>query len=315
MAIRRLLRISFFLSLSGEFFLPFSTSAAISNDILKGHLGSIKGMDTAIISEDIQKNPLFEEESHKPARRIRLDRLSIKELNDLLIKTPDNKALLKYLGLAYGKAGNNQKAKEIYRKIIKLYPHSWKVHRKLGDTYYYLRQYKKAIEAYQNTLKYQPDDISTHSNMGTAFFRISDIGNAIKHFNKVLEGDPDHLITLNNLGLLYLRSGEAEKSIPFLEKANRIDPTHLLRKVQLGKAYENAGKFIEAERYYFKILRENDKYVAGYNSLAEFYLYRLDQPESAIEYFKKSLEIAPDQPRSWEIKNILQKLELEMETD
>ncbi len=311
MAIRRLLRISFILSLSGEFFFLSSSSAAISKDILKGHLGSIKRMDTAIISEDIQKTPLFDEERHKPARRIRLDRLSIIELKNLLKRNPSNKTVLKYLGLAYGKAGNNQKAKEVYQKIIKLYPASWKVHRKLGDTYYYLRQYKKAIAAYQNTLKYQPDDISTHSNMGTAFFRINDVLNAIKHFKKVLEGNPDHIITLNNLGLLYLRSGEAEKSIPILERANRIDPTHLLRKIQLGMAYENAGKFIEAERHYFKILRENDKHVAGYNSLAEFYLYRLDQPESAIEYFKKSLSIAPDQPRSWEIKNILKKLENE----
>jgi tetratricopeptide (TPR) repeat protein len=291
-----------------------SSFGVISQEILyRGErLDFFKMMDSGIVQEDLQKAPLFEEE--RPSRlikRIRLDNLSIEELRERLKKNRDNITLLKYLGMAYSKVGRNREAKEIFEKILLLAPMEWKVLRKLGDTYYNLRQYQKAIKTYQKTLKFQPDDISTHSNLGTAFFIINNTQNAIKHFKKVLKNDPKHLITLNNLGLLYLRTGRAKESIPLLEKANQINPSHLYRQIQLGKAYEGVGEYIKAERLYFKILKKNPKFAEVYNSLAEFYLNRLNQPENSKIYFKKSLSIAPRQPRSWEIRNILKKLEKE----
>lgn len=294
------------------FFLP-PTFGAISQDYEGEYRDSIEKLSLEIIHEDIQQPPSLDDEDPQPFTRIRLDNQSVEQLKSHLKRNPNNITLLKYLGMAYSKAGKNLKAKETFEAILKLDPNEWKVQRKLGDTFYYLQQYIQAIQAYQKTLKLQPEDISTHSNLGTAFFSINDIENAIIHFKKVLENAPDHLITLNNLGLLYLQTGKAEKSIPLLERATDIDPDHLERHLQLGKAYEEVGDYIKAERLYFEIIKKDSNFVNGYNSLARFYLYRLNQPENSIKYYKKSLSIDPNQPRNLEIQGILKKLESQTE--
>lgn len=306
----RLFQISFLIFLLQELFPLSSAFGVISQDIYNWERrDSFEELNPEIIHEDIQKLPLLEDDRPQPFKRIRLDVLSIEQLKSHLKKNPNNITLLKYLGMAYSKAGKNLKAKETYETILKLDPNQWKVQRKLGDTYYYLQQYIRAIQAYQKTLKLQPEDISTHSNLGTTFFRLNDIENAIIHFKKALKNAPDHLITLNNLGLLYLRIGKAEESIPLLKRANELDPAHLLRYLQLGKAYEEVGDYIKAERLYFKIIKKDSDFVDAYNSLAEFYLHRLNQTENSIKYYKKSLSIAPNQTQHLEIQSILKELE------
>jgi len=298
-----------------ELFLLPSAYGIISQKILYqgDRQGVIRELNPEIIHKDILKKQVFEDKRPEPFERIRLDSLSIEQLRFHLKKNPHNITLLKYLGMAYSKAGKNLKAKETFERILELDPNEWKVQRKLGDTYYYLQQFIKAIQAYQKTLKLQPEDISTHSNLGTTFFRINDVENATKHFKKVLENNPDHLITLNNLGLLYLRTGKAEESIPLLERANEIDPAYLQRYLQLGEAYEEVGDYIKAEHLYFEVIKKDSNYVDAYNSLAGFYLRRLNQPENSIKYYKKSLSIAPNQPRHVEIRTILEKLERQVD--
>jgi len=61
----------------------------------------------------------------------------------------------------------------------------------------------------------------------------------------------------------------------------------------LGVAYKNIFEFRKAQKAYERAIELNDKFENGYYNLANLCLF-LNEPQNAIGYFKKCIELSPD---------------------
>lgn len=104
-----------------------------------------------------------------------------------------------------------------------------------------------------------------------------------------------------NLGSLYIRQGKMDLAVKELRKAVQLDPANIDARFRLGFAIFRLNRIDEAERELDALLRANPDYIDALNLMGDISLHRGNK-EKALEYWQRSIEINPDQPR---VKNII----------
>lgn len=95
------------------------------------------------------------------------------------------------------------------------------------------------------------------------------------------------------LGLNYEKKGLIEEAIKHYEEASKSDARGFLF---IGNLYLNQGKYDNAEDYYKKAIRKNDKLADAYNNLAWIYCIKNKNLDEAEDMIKKALEIEKNNP-------------------
>lgn len=90
------------------------------------------------------------------------------------------------------KAGNYEKAAEIYKETIPLVPELWahEPYERLGRVYYSLARYQEAVEAYKKAISLYPDGLSLHYALGKAYIAIENRGAALEEYKIIKTRDP-----------------------------------------------------------------------------------------------------------------------------
>lgn len=100
------------------------------------------------------------------------------------------------------------------------------------------------------------------------------------------------------LGLNYEKKELIEEAIKHYREASKYDARGFLF---LGNLYLKQGKYDNAEDYYKKAIRKNDKLSDAYNNLAWIYYIKNKNLDEAEEMAKKALEIEKDNPNKIKI--------------
>lgn len=163
------------------------------------------------------------------ARKAQLDNDhegAIKELKELISKTPHEKDIWNWIGVLY-KSVDKSKAIESFNKVIEI------------DSTYKL--------AY-NELAYLYD------NLG-------DLDKSIWAINKYIELAPDEANPYDTRGQLYALNGRLDKAVASYEKALQIDPDFVSSEQKLGNIYMFNGQYEKAEEHYREWASHPDKHV------------------------------------------------------
>lgn len=207
---------------------------------------------------------------------------------------PRNPAKLEYLGLAWEKSGDYEKAGSYYREAIeKADDNKGKYYNRLGFFLTERGNYEESVEMLKKAIELKPSSIY-YENLGYAFEQSGKTAQAEASYMKAVEvADYDKDIYENRLGIFYYNQGKYGKSVTHYEQAAELNPKPVYFE-NLGLSYENMHQPQKAEENYRKALEsedgDNDK---QYNRLA-FFLSGQGKYSEAIELLTRAIKLRPD---------------------
>lgn len=169
-------------------------------------------------------------------------------------------------------AGNLDKAAEWISQAVKFddqNPGAWRGMFRISMT---LDEYEKAIHAMHEYLKLTPDDFKAWSTLGSVLKNLGRFDEAQSAHLKATTIQPDEFGCWYNLGVCYEASVQLEKAKAAYERAVSCDPQ------QAADAYYNLGNV----------------------------LFNMHDLPGAVEAAKKSIEINPHDPDTWDNLALMQ---------
>lgn len=110
----------------------------------------------------------------------------IKNLEEQVKQTPDDKVLLNSLAYYYTQAGKVDKASETYQKVVKLDPKNISAHQNLALLYYSQGQLEASEQALKSALDVEPANAEVNYQYAKLLAEKQDYQTAISHMEKFL---------------------------------------------------------------------------------------------------------------------------------
>lgn len=133
-------------------------------------------------------------------------------------------------------AGQFDKAAELYRESIRLYPTA-EAHTFLGWTYSFTGRYHDAIQECKKAIELDPEFGNPYNDIGAYLIELGKLDEAIPWLRRAIEApryDPRHYPHFN-LSRIYIHRYEFEKAIRHLKEAIELDPDYTLARRELAK--------------------------------------------------------------------------------
>ena len=261
---------------------------------------------------------------------------AIKELQDLLAKSPKNSSALMTLALVYDRMKDYPKERDAYEQALAINPTSVLALNNLAYLYAeHLNDLDKAYDFAHKARELQGDDATIADTLGWVLYKRGDYQQALSILQHSAEKAPEspeiqfHLgMTASMMGqtdvaksafraaansdsdfegkeeskrrLASLEVGTAELSdlsLAQLEAMTKQQPNDVLSQIRLGEAYQKQGAFDQASAAFEQALKLNPKLAVPTIKLAELYAGPLHNNEKALAYGKKARELAPTDPR------------------
>ncbi len=233
---------------------------------------------------------------------IKLDRFkeAEEELKIAIESAPEDLEPRLILSLLYILQGKEKEAQATYQqtleKALEVQPENIEIHRSLGRLYYQQKKYDQALRVYRMMSEISPQDKEIHLFLGLILDEKGQRESAIEEFKKALSIDPDFSDALNSLGYLYAEEGINLDEAEFLiKKALEFEPDNPAYIDSLGWVYFKKGRIEEAIQY----LEEAAGMLADpviFDHLGDAY-FKQGQTEKAREWWKKSLDLDPEQEK------------------
>jgi arylsulfatase A-like enzyme/Flp pilus assembly protein TadD len=179
---------------------------------------------------------------------------------------PANYAIVSSYGVLLVRERKWDKGIEVLQKALGLIdfdPEAWNY---LGVAYWRKGEDQKALEHYRKALSLDDTNALVFSNLGALYLSIfmrSKKGEShfqsMEHFKKAIELDPDLALAYRGLGVGYKVTGKTKEAITIWEKALELSPNDDFLVFNLGKANLEIGSKAQALKYFEKylLLKEN----------------------------------------------------------
>jgi len=131
--------------------------------------------------------------------------------------------------------------------------------------------------------------------------------NSIALWERAVAVTKDNYIARNNLGSAYLRTNQHDRAMLEFTESLRIRPTHPGALVNMGRIFLDSGKAAEAAQFFEKAISLEPRRVAANLNLAIAYL-QMKQIEKALAQAKLTQQIAPEDPKVYNLLGILSNL-------
>jgi len=222
---------------------------------------------------------------------------------------PDSWEIRNALGELYRDAGNFFQAAVELEAATRLKPDLFGPRFKLAMVYKSLRRYTKAENILLLLLKNNQEVDSIYYNLGNVCVGKGDYSGAVSWFEKAVEKKPDSREFAHNLALARLKSGDlsgAEKDLLALIK--RV-PNYMLARENLAFLYLKKEEPQQAISIFQAMLKDDPHRFSALNNLGMIFYKNLGQKQQAVDYFRRSIAEAPDQPGVERIKSLMLSLE------
>jgi tetratricopeptide (TPR) repeat protein len=125
---------------------------------------------------------------------------------------PNDPAPLRYMADVIFAGGDDEKAVELYQRVVKLVPEAPNTYMAMGKAQLNLKKYPSAIASFQKALVHSPDLADAHFSLAIAYGETGKLKEALNHLEIYVRKVPGDAAALNNLALLYEQSGEISKA-------------------------------------------------------------------------------------------------------
>jgi Flp pilus assembly protein TadD len=150
------------------------------------------------------------------------------------------------LGVAFEKAGDSQKATDIYEKAINLNGEQVEARFDLGRLELNRDDAPHAEQQFRAILEHEPEDAGAHSGLGLALLKEQRPDAAAAEFQRALALNPLDAAALDGSAQLAISSGQPAHAVELLELAIKQDDRDAEMREHLAMAYAQTGRFGDA---------------------------------------------------------------------
>jgi tetratricopeptide (TPR) repeat protein len=183
-------------------------------------------------------------------------------------------------------------SKDSYAEMFKADPHSWLVHRVLGQANAEADRHVDAIAEYEAAIKLAPTQPGLHEELGSEYRNANKIPEAKQAFQRELEIDPNNVLARYKLGAIAVEEGDGATGKQLMEAAQREKPGLVHMDYNLGRAEMLLGNDGAATKH-FEITVKTDTtpevVEQAWYQLGTIYRreHRMDEARSAMATFQK----------------------------
>ncbi|MDJ0809601.1 MAG: tetratricopeptide repeat protein [Desulfobacterales bacterium] len=211
-------------------------------------------------------------------------------------------------GDCYYDAGEIENAIAEYRNALRLDARNVNVLNSLGVCFGVRQEYDKALTAFSAAAKIEPQEVLALYNAGLVHLLRDEMQTALKFWLQAAPQGRD-IFELNfQIARCLLETDQAEKAQAYIQRAADLRPESAPAQRLLGDIFLALRLTDQAIAPYKSALRINPNDAAALSGLARCYELRNENMEIALSFCQQSVEIAPDNGRSFlRLGRLLQK--------
>lgn len=189
-------------------------------------------------------------------------------------------------------ANETRNAKEVLEKVVKKFPENTDGLLKLGELYYFVKQYENAFAKINQALKVNENLAKGYYLKGNIYKEIGDTAKAISSLETAIEQDNKHFGAFLDLGLIY---GAKKNALAFeyYNNALSLNPASTEALYAKAKLFQDVGQFKEAVQGYELVLKSDATHAFSMYNLGAIEFGVNKDPMKAIEHFTKAINVNP----------------------
>lgn len=222
---------------------------------------------------------LIEQNKYEEARNILLEALELPQKDALVYK---------YLGSAYEKLGEFDKAVDAYQTSADLNPQDRIIWQRLGFALISVKKYENAVKSFENATRIQPNNSDTYTGWGMALMRLQKFSEAHDKFLEAVKHYKYNFTAVFLCAVMEIKLemfDKAEAKLTFLANVcpNANNTFEFARLKYLKHDYDSAIHYAK------KSIDFNSKMLPSYLLLGELYAMKFDC-ENSQKYFSEAEE-------------------------
>ena len=209
---------------------------------------------------------------------------------------PDYAAAWNNLGLAYGNAGDPQRALECFRRAVAADPALVLAAVNLAIALAQTGSSNEALQSYDRALAMAPQTLVAWVGRGALLADSGRFEAALHSFEAALRIDPTDASVLVQQAMVLLALERAQQACECAEAALRVNFSAAACNAHAG-ALRKLGRFSEALRSLEQAVELDPDFVDGWRNLSTV-LHELGEDDRAVQACRKALELNPDDIQS-----------------
>lgn len=201
-------------------------------------------------------------------------------------------------GMAFYSTGNYYAAAQAFRRVYSLYPDNPDVAFNYGIALQTLGRFESALAPLLKGISARPEDSAAHLSLGVCYLGLGRFPEGVVALEESLRGDPSNIQALFYLAIAYHklnRDADANERLRWMAERNPQSP---LTYLYTARALRMASKFTEAEEVILKSLELDPRSAEAY--FERGCIERLlSHPEEAAKAFQEALRIHPEMPNAY----------------
>ncbi len=226
--------------------------------------------------------------------------LAVRLLKMLLKDSPGDTKILKELGAAYVRSGDDRKALMYYEQTLTFSPHDADAMNSMGAIYRRIGEYGKSINILQRALDESGESAAVNYNLGFTYKEMGNYDDAIDAFESVVRENPADVLAYNHIGMIYLARKNYAKAAASFVCGLRTDPNHPILQYNLAKCHEATGQYNDAIRCYEAALRAKPGWQDAVHDYGRL-LVKCQKTREAADLVRRALALHPDDPALYSV--------------
>jgi len=189
--------------------------------------------------------------------------------------------------------GKLQKARKLYKKILKASPQHADALHMLGLLEHQAGEHATAIKLFYRATAAWPVSAELYTNLGSALQADGNAKEAVAAFRQAIGINPGFALAYNNMGNALRAVGDMDAALTAFQQAIGIAPDFALVHFNLGDLLHARGRYDEAIISMKRALALEPEFTNASDSLAVLYMKKGDTGE-AINMFRRMLDLDKD---------------------
>ena len=206
----------------------------------------------------------------------------------------DSSALLQLIyARSQWKAGNTDKAKEIYTRLKTDFPDLAAPLIEAADIAFYANDMKTALDGYEQAVKLKPASLNLRLRLAGLYNHLDRPQDALREFETALAASPASVYILDQIASTWLQKlKKPAEALKYVEKARAIDANNPDVLYTLAGIYDAQGKREESAKLYLELVSRNINNPDFYYDVGMSLLNSNKKPQ-AIRAFERVLNAGP----------------------
>ena len=178
------------------------------------------------------------------------------------------KSICNELGIKSNNEGNYSSALKYFNIVTLLDPSDSTGYYNMGNTYFEMKDFKKAKNLFKKSLKLESKYESSHSNLGAVYRNMGEIEKSLSCYDEAIKINPENPNNYYNKAITFREAERIDEAEKTYRQAIGVDPKHINSYHNLALIHEERGQIKEGLHIAKKVLSFENKHPEINHSIA-----------------------------------------------